>query len=574
MPKGSKIIKEDKLMDNKDLNNDLFAGGSISDGESKTKKSKKIKKAKKTGGSAKKHLPANKKKIIKAVVAVVLVVALLFAYMATGTVRKGFVHAVLQWTTNLTAVTVESDGEKISVPVSVYNYYFALAYNNMKSTQEAYESSGLTSLLEYDVDFSKPFSSQKTTNDDGDEVTWSQYMQEEVIENIKHVYSLYLAAVKDNDGVEPEITSDQQEEIDEALETYSGYAKDYGYTLSAYLVAAMGKGVTESVFRREATRSYIADNYEESIEDEKVNVERTDEDYNEYRDKHEDEIKTVEIRIYDAQSEDDAKKFKDELAQDASNFTELAVKYAKEGFYKSYYGEDTATTYVHATRNSLSGFSLSQKDDDGDYYGLDWLFSKNRKAGDSLQYKNSVVYVLEPAEFCESKSINIRHILISPVEHEHTEGEEEEEEIQAVDATDEQWAAALEKANSIVAEYNKGDKTADSFGKLANQYSSDDGSNKLGGLYEDVYPGQMIQTFNNWCFDENRKAGDVSIVKTEVGYHIMYFDGFTETPIWTRLVQIDLPTEMSLSEHIADTAKAHINIIGRCYFQKDVDIDR
>ncbi len=563
-------------MDNKDLNNDLFAGGSISgDEKKKNKKSKKTEKVKKPGAASKKSLSANAKKAIKITTAVVLVVAILVTYMATGAVRKGFVNSVLQWTTNLTAVTVETaDGDKISVPVSVYNYYFALAYNNMKNTQEAYEASGLSSLLGYDVDFSKPFSSQKTTNDDGDEVTWAQRMKEEVIENIKHVYSLYSAAVKDNDGKEPEITSSQKSEIDEALETYKGYADSYGYTLSAYLVAAMGKGVTESVFRREATRSYIADNYESSIEDEKVKVERTDEDYTEYRDKHEDEVKTVEIRIFDAQSEDDAKKFKDELAQDASNFTELAVKYAKEGFYKEYYKEDSASTFVHATRNSLSGFSLSQKDEDGDYYGLDWLFSKNRKAGDSLQYKNTVVYVTAPAEFCESSSIDVRHILVTPVEHNHAEGESDEEETEAVDATDEQWAAALNKANSIVDEFNKGDKTAESFGKLAEKYTADEGSEKTGGLYEDVYPGQMIQTFNNWCFDENRKDGDVAVVKTEVGYHIMYFDGRTETPIWKRLVQIELPTEVSLSENIADTAKAHVNLIGSCYFQRDVDIDR
>ena len=36
----------------------------------------------------------------------------------------------------------------------------------------------------------------------------------------------------------------------------------------------------------------------------------------------------------------------------------------------------------------------------------------------------------------------------------------------------------------------------------------------------------MVQTFNDWCFDEARKTGDSGIVKTQFGYHIMYFVGF------------------------------------------------
>ena len=44
-----------------------------------------------------------------------------------------------------------------------------------------------------------------------------------------------------------------------------------------------------------------------------------------------------------------------------------------------------------------------------------------------------------------------------------------------------------------------------------------------GGLYTDVYPGQMVAEFNNWCFDESRQVGDTGVVKTDYGYHVMYF---------------------------------------------------
>ena len=35
----------------------------------------------------------------------------------------------------------------------------------------------------------------------------------------------------------------------------------------------------------------------------------------------------------------------------------------------------------------------------------------------------------------------------------------------------------------------------------------------------------MVEAFENWVYDEDRKAGDVDIVETEYGQHIMYFVG-------------------------------------------------
>ena len=553
-------------MANKDLNNDLFTGGSISDGE---KEMTKPKKAKAVNPKSRKRIAANQIKIIKAVIAIVLVIGILAAYVGFGWVRKGFIHSTLQWTTAVTAITVKGeDGDKAYIPVSTYNYYFAQAYNNLRSTQATYEAAGLGALLGVTVDFDKTFASQHTTNDDGEKVTWEEYMKEQVIDSIHHTYALYLQAVKENGGVEPEIEASQQEEIDKALDSYKETAASYGYTLSGYLVAAMGKGVTEKVFRREATRAYIASNYEETIEDEKVTVERTEEDYAEYKKAHESELMAVNVRIYQAQSEEDAEAFKAALNEDGSNFTELAVQYAKDGFYKTYYADDSASTYLYATRANLTGsnsFDIG-KADDGDYFGLDWLFSANRKAGDSYQYEKCVVYVLSPAALPENNTINIRHILIQP--------ETDDDKTDIINATDAQWAAALEKANSIVAEFNAGDKTAESFGALAEKYTADEGSKNNGGLYEDVYPGQMILTFNNWCFADGRVQGDVDIVKTEVGYHIMYFDGTNENTVWEKLVQNELPTEITLEESIVDSYAVKVNWFGSRYFEKDVDIDR
>ena len=35
----------------------------------------------------------------------------------------------------------------------------------------------------------------------------------------------------------------------------------------------------------------------------------------------------------------------------------------------------------------------------------------------------------------------------------------------------------------------------------------------------------MVTSFDEWIFDESRKEGDVEIVESEYGYHIMYYVG-------------------------------------------------
>ena len=95
--------------------------------------------------------------------------------------------------------------------------------------------------------------------------------------------------------------------------------------------------------------------------------------------------------------------------------------------------------------------------------------------------------------------------------------------------TDEAKEAAKAKAEEILKEWEEGDKTEESFAALAEEYSEDPGSNTNGGLYDSVMQGQMVQEFNDFCFDENRKSGDTGIVYGEsgsyAGYHVMYFVG-------------------------------------------------
>ncbi len=118
----------------------------------------------------------------------------------------------------------------------------------------------------------------------------------------------------------------------------------------------------------------------------------------------------------------------------------------------------------------------------------------------------------------ETRYVNVRHILVTP-----KDGTTDENGVTTY--TDEAWAQCEADAQAILQQYLEGDKTEESFAALANEKSEDGGSNTNGGLYEDVYEGQMVKPFEEWSFDESRAYGDTGVVKTDYGYHVMYYVG-------------------------------------------------
>ena len=119
--------------------------------------------------------------------------------------------------------------------------------------------------------------------------------------------------------------------------------------------------------------------------------------------------------------------------------------------------------------------------------------------------------------------------------------------------TDAAWTAAEQKAQSLLDEWKAGEHTEDSFAFLAAENSADTGSASNGGLYEEVYPGQMVDAFDAWCFDAARQPGDTGIVKTEYGYHVMYFSSVCEHPYWYVRAESDYLNKLSadVSEEVS-----------------------
>jgi len=134
---------------------------------------------------------------------------------------------------------------------------------------------------------------------------------------------------------------------------------------------------------------------------------------------------------------------------------------------------------------------------------------------------------LEKSDECY---VDVRHILIAP-----------ESATGASTFTDEEWAAAEAEANEILNDWLSKNGDEDAFSVLAQVHSVDPGSASNGGLYEDVYVGQMVPQFEEWCFDAGRQYGDYGIVKTDYGFHIMFFVG--SDPVWYVTAESDMMVE-------------------------------
>lgn len=131
---------------------------------------------------------------------------------------------------------------------------------------------------------------------------------------------------------------------------------------------------------------------------------------------------------------------------------------------------------------------------------------------------------------------DVRHILVCP------KGGTTDETTGMTTYSEDEWAACYAEAEKILNEWKSGEATEGSFAELVGLYTEDTGSAATGGLYEDIAPGDSyVENFLNWTIDTNRQTGDTDIVKTEYGYHIMYY--VAGEPYWPTVVGTQLQSE-------------------------------
>lgn len=420
------------------------------------------------------------------------------------------------------ATAVEIGDTKISA--AQFNYYYSSAYNQIASQASQYESAYGYNVMGFDTSVAPDEQTSTQKDEDGNALTWDKVIIDTAVKNAQYYVACYNEALKA--GIE--LTDDQKAEIDETIESYRTEAAENNYSLNAYLKMYFGSGFNEKVFKQQMEMEMLARNFSEDKTSE-LNDAITDEEVAEEYNKNKAQYNYADIRYYafdfttlkanDGETED-ALKARQKAANDAV-IAEAKAVYEKitneETFIsavKDYENKDAETPsdkdVTTLTKRATNASLVSAMSEDA----AKWAFDNARKAGDKTMItgEKAVYIIMNIKPSYATNSVDVRHCLIA------FDAEDSN------NVTEEEKKTAYDTAKKLYDEWLAGDKTSDSFGKMATENTGDEASAADGGLMENIRISDgYVDAFEEWSFDSARKAGDSGIIETEYGYHIMYF---------------------------------------------------
>ncbi|NLJ95356.1 MAG: hypothetical protein GX326_07715 [Clostridiaceae bacterium] len=312
-----------------------------------------------------------------------------------------------------------------------------------------------------------------------------------------------------------EIDEADQKQLDNIIEQYNDVAAQSQVTLNHYLTMMFGPGVNENVFRDFFMKNTLGSKYHLDLISQftydQAIINSTYED-------NPDNYDLVDYRSYlftgveeNTDPENPAEPDMEKAEQDAEEF--VAGITDEESFKKAVdtmqikdvadenpADPDTDTTLTEGARKAYLSPDLAE-----------WLFASERTTNDLAIIEEfngyRVVLFLDKYKPTDVGSFTSRHILFQIDED---DPEKTDERIKA-------------KAEEVLAEYNAGAKTEGEFAELAREYSEDPGSASNGGLYEKTPVGSFVPEYEEFVTDPSRQEGDVEIVQTDHGYHIIYY---------------------------------------------------
>ncbi len=558
--------------------------------------------------SKKSHIDSEK--VVKAVLAIICVVAVL-ASVGGGLYAYGVPQRLVP--------AVEINGRNYSI--AEYNYYYSSVYQTYANqAYSIYSQYGFSLGFDHTVDPA----AQTTKDEDDNEITYADFFRNYVVETIEQ-YSYYLGKAEE-EGVT--LSEEHAAEIEATISEIATYAEQAGYSTDRYISTLYGKGLNEKSFRKLLNEQYLVAQYLEEYEEELYDgftLEEIEKTFNESPE----DYQLVDLRIFGFKIEEEEDETEEETTGEVEETTaaeettadeettaaeettvseettaaeettvaeettaaeeekkepteyellaqEMMNKVTDEASFielaREYCSEDEAAMFADDNATLALGISKSTVTSNFDEDLAEWLFSEERKVGDTTTCSSDeyvyVVFVKVPAYREETPLVDARHILSSfeTIAEEMAEDkdskinteEADDHEIKTVTASDgteitnegtkysiEVVLEAYEESLKVYKafkdyEYKEGENAETVFGTLANSYSNDSAED---GLYEGIKKGQMVKPFEEWVYDENRKPGDVEMIMTSYGWHIMYFVGEHEEAYWIENIRETLSAE-------------------------------
>lgn len=452
--------------------------------------------------------------------------------------------------------------------------------------------------------FDSTLALNKQVKDTKTNQTWADYFIDLAIENAQSVYALCDDATSKG----YKLSAEDQKELDAAIASLSTYATYNKFSsVNEYLRYTYGPSANEATYKHYYTMTATASAY---YNDHMESIKYEAKDYRAYeKDKMHEYNSYSYVSYMVAMSS-----YLGEGTKDA-NGTTVWTDAEKEAARKKVEADKTALMAAGikdkaSFDKAVQALEINKFDKDGkpvadskkktateakDYSydnifltteAKEWLVKAERKAGDlevfpiyeDVENKDNAkktingYYVVLFTE-CDTNEVhlaNVRHILTK-----FTGGTKDKNG--NVTYSEAEKNIAKGKAESILKNFknsiaNETDpkKIEEKFAALANKESDDQGGKVTnGGLYEDICPGQMVEAFENWCFDKNRKVGDTDLVETEYGWHVMFYSSTDEMTYRDTMIKSDMLTEDLTKWHEGLMEKAKPTIVNLNFMELD-----
>lgn len=438
--------------------------------------------------------------VYTAVAAVVVVAAIALVVWNSGLLQR-----------NLTALNV--NGTKYTA--ADVQYY----YRNIYSTY----------AQNYMLDTS--ISPKKQVYDQETGQSWYDFLMDQAVENLTNSTALAARAKSEGYTMSAEAQAEMSAslaQLDTAWISYGAASRD------AFIRANFGSHMTYDRLTALYTQEYLSSDYAQAQLDA---VEHPDADYQAYYKEHADELDTVtysqftfraSLATTDADGNtiertdaETAEQMEAAKAEQKALAEEVKAKLEGGAEPEKLAEEYKDRLYTSAASENSTGSTLTA------YYAYgEWLLDNARRAGEiSLSERdygtsyNYYVVVYEGRELVQEPANDVRHLLIKAGDGSGTPTQAEYDE-------------AEEKAQALLDEWKAGEATEDSFAALVTANTQDTASASSGGLYSNITSASSyVEPFLDWATDPARKVGDAELVKTEYGWHVMYYAA-SKDPVW------------------------------------------
>ena len=437
--------------------------------------------------------PWTKKRIAKLVIAIVagLLVLSLIAGVLVLALRKNDVYYKKEYTTSdfwsklAKKQVVATMGDYKLTNGQLQVFYWMQVYDLVNYYVEQY---GDYAVYYLGIDLDKPLSEQPyTANSD---MTWEQYFLEDAL----YAWHRYQSLADEAKKAGYQMPAEYQKNFAEMRSSMEKSAKDNGYeSVDAMLQADLGSTVTFDDYYYYMELYYLGNLYFSDLTSKLV-------------------FTDAELDAFYQENKESLEQYN--VYQDGSTLVDFRNIFVKPVASKDADGNSVITdeawndclVKAQAIMDTLQGTDLNEET---------FAALAKVKSEDKTSASNGGLYQYIAKN--DLASVDVRHILVMPKGG-------TKDEAGNVTYSEAEWETCRASAQALLDQYLAGEKTEDAFGALANEHSEDqNGKVTNGGLYADVSVGEMVKPFEDWIFDGSRQPGDTGLVKTQYGYHVMYF---------------------------------------------------